>query len=76
MRDSAKETIKFNCYCRSDHNSSLAAPAGGDAAVPGLHVGKRGCAAGILFKISEGLKSIKADRIYVNSQLHNNKSHI
>lgn len=31
VKDSAEEAVKFNCYCRSDNNSSLAAPVGGDA---------------------------------------------
>lgn len=71
VKDSAKETIKFNCYCRSDNNSSLAAPAG---ETPLRRGWKHGAAAGTLFKISEGLKSIKPDHVYVNSQLLNKKS--
>lgn len=71
VKDSAKETITFNCYCRSDNNSSLAAPAG---QTPLRRGWKHGGAVGTLFKISEGLKSIKPDQVYVNSQLLNNKS--
>lgn len=71
VKDSAKETIKFNCYCRGDNNSSLAAPAG---ETPPRRGWKHAGAAGTLFKISEGLKSIKPDHVYVNSQLLNHKS--